>query len=428
MGYKHITLTDDALWSVMQKLRNTLNFLQAALVRLFVFLPREILGCLNILPLLRRHRHRRQRNSGARRIAFEAYSPHLAQMFVPILDALAKEQDLTIDFIVMFHPFRGLRGMRQTQRAAHEILKIPEERIRRIWQVYWEKYDCIICNDIYAKFPILRTHKILLPHGPGFSSREITTSLLRKSAHDFDSFFLVGESSNRSAKKYIRHRPQTYVVGFPYVDPLVTGATCATRLLGDPRLASGRKRVLFAPHWGTATVTGEQSEFSFERVMDCLISKDILVILKLHAALEVKGQAHGVSWPQVLSRYEGADKVLVVHDMHDIPYFQMADLLITDFSGRAFCFMLTDKPVILLAQPESHFEHPLKKARYEKMKQGSYVVKTVAELSLGLDLSLQHPGERSAARKRVVEDNFAFRGCAAAENGKTVRRLAAAAR
>jgi hypothetical protein len=398
----------------MQKLFYLIYCLKALIFRAVVFFPCEFIGYLNFSPFF---------SSGSMQIAFQAYNPQTAQIYLPILKELREVPGISPRFVVMFHPQHGFRGMKDTADFAVRELGFDKKEVMPVWRTYWRRFDGLVCSDVYAKFPIVRARKILLPHGAGLLSRWVTKHPLRKSVSDFDIYLTCGEFDRAQVSKYIDGKPSLQVVGFPFVDPLfqVKPASDATEAaLPD----TGRKTVLYGPSWGHPYAYGDILSRNIRDVMTCLREKDVDVLLKLHAASFYPAQSRGISWRKKLAEYGQWENVTIITDLSDIPAMKTADILITDISSRSFNFMITDRPVIIYGVPGRYLDTDIERYRMEKISGGAYFASDHYQLSNFIDRCVSTPNEMSPARKRVVEDLFAHPGCAAKKTAACILREA----
>jgi hypothetical protein len=395
----------------MRKLVYLIHCIKALIFRAVIFFPFELMGYLPIFRTI-------PPKSG-KRIAFQAYNPQTAQIYLPIINALRKNPGIDIWFVVMFHPYHGLRGIKETASFAVRELGISRNRVMPVWNSYWQRFDCLVCCDVYAKFPIVRTRKILLPHGAGLLSRWVKRHPLRKTVSDFDSYLLCGEFDRFQVRDLISEKTSLRVVGFPFVDTLFERA-CRHGEAGKRVSAAGRKTVLYAPSWGHPYAYGEILSRNLAEVMECLRDKAVDILLKLHAASFYPAQSRGVRWKKMLSKYRAWKNVTPVFDLNDIPSMKTADVLITDISSRSLNFMITDRPVIIYGVPADYSRTEVERRRLNKILEGAYLAQDRTRLSALLDRCLICPDEMSVVRRRVVEDVFAHPGRAAV---KTAERL-----
>src|SRR5262245_14006421 len=205
----------------------------------------NFLGLLNVRAALRRPNPERER------IAFQAYSVHLAQCFAPIIASLQQEAPhIDIDLIILPHPHFSFRSLWQLWTFSRDVLRVPERNIRFFWQVLWEKYDLLVCTDVYARFPLRATEKVLVKHGAGVATRILKRHPLRKTIFDFDLVLVNGDAdyevlSRFCAPKFFADR--VAVAGFPYLDRLHACPETREAYLRRVGLASNRKIALVAP-------------------------------------------------------------------------------------------------------------------------------------------------------------------------------------
>ena len=392
-----------------------LYLLKAIFFRFFVFFPFEISGYLNLFPYFRKDK------GIGKKVALQAFNPQIAQVFLPLVQALRNsEKNINIYFVVMFHPYYGFQGMKDTKNYARDVLQIEGSRILYVWQTYWKKFDCLICSDVYAKFPLRKSENIIIPHGAGLLSRWIQKSKFRKTVSDFDSFFLCGNLDLLQVQNDVEQGTELHVVGFPFVDLLAKdpeGKYIQMEISGEKE----RKIVMYAPSWGHIYKYGDFLSQNFEEVMACLLKKEVAVLVKLHAASYVRAQAGGIAWRKRLEKYQNYENVQIIHELNDIHYFRAADILITDFSSRSFAFMITDKPIIIYGVPSNFTQTRIEGIRMKKITEASYIANNPQELSEVLDRCMKNPEEMSTQRKEVVNEVFSNLGCATNEMVRLIK-------
>jgi len=183
-----------------------MNALKSALLnkltvafRMLVEHAMNFIGCLNITPLLISDK------SARKKIAFQAYDFLEAQFYQTIIPELLKEPDkFQIIFIVLPHPYYPLESTLKLKKFAHSKLCVPRENIKFYWEVLWDKFDLTIYADMYAKFPLRKTKKYLLNHGPGIHAGMIKKGgWYNKTIFDFDLIFLAGDEDLKLIKKIV---------------------------------------------------------------------------------------------------------------------------------------------------------------------------------------------------------------------------------
>ncbi len=400
----------------MGKMIQLLYLIKALFFRAIVFFPFECGGYLHLCG--------GPSKSQKKRIAFQAYNPQTAQAFLPIVNGLKKQAGLEIWFIVMFHPYHGLKGLIETKAFAIKELGIEKNNLLFIWEAYWRRFDALVCSDVYAKFPVIKTKKIIIPHGAGLLSRWVVKNPLRKTVSDFDAYLLCGDFDLLQVKDRLIGKTELHRVGFPFVDSLFHNSTRSG--LPDHEAAvkaDNRKVVLYAPSWGHTYTYGDILSRNIIEVMACLRDKEVLVLLKLHAASYIPAQAKGILWRKKIYQYLDRAQVQLITELDDRPFFKAADILITDISSRSFNFMITGKPVIIYGVPDHYMKIGIERLRLKKIYQGAYQANTPHELSIMLDRCLQKPHEMALERQKVVKDVFTNPGCAASKTARVIMQI-----
>lgn len=402
----------------MRKLIYLFNVIKALFFRAIVFFPFECCGYICL--------HGALSKGPKKRIAFQAYNPQTAQVFIPIVNELKKQAGLEIWFIVMFHPYHGLKGLIETRAFAINKLGIEKHNLLFIWEAYWRRFDALVCSDVYAKFPVTKTKKLIIPHGAGLLSRWVVKNPLRKTVSDFDAYLLCGDFDLSQVKDRLSGKIELHSVGFPFVDSLFQDST-RSGLPGHEAAAvkaDNRKVVLYAPSWGHTYTYGDILSRNIMEVMACLRDKALIVLLKLHAASYIPAQARGIVWRKKINQYLDRDQVHIITELDDRPFFKAADILITDISSRSLNFMITGKPVIIYGVPDQYPESGIESMRIKKIYEGAYHANTPFELSIMLDRCLQNPHEMALERQKVVRDVFTNPGYAASSTARVIRQIA----
>jgi hypothetical protein len=366
----------------------------------------NFLGMLNVRPVLRRPHPERKR------IAFQAYSVHLAQCFAPIVAKLQQEApDIDIDFIILPHPHFTFRSLWELRKFSRDVLNVPEKNIRFFWQVLWEKYDLLVCTDVYARFPLRSRKKVLLKHGAGVASRILKRHPFRKTIFDFDLVLVNGDADYEillrfCASKFIAD--SVVVAGFPYLDRLHTCPETRAAYLQRVGLASNKKIALLAPSWrGLKAIQVRQPDY-LDAIIAVLRQLDWQVIIKLHACSFNKAMAQGEDWVRRLCCYP-RQNVCIDDNIDDVPALLYADLLVTDISSRAFDFMLLDKPAIAVF-PDGVFTDRLDFERIKLMRQGVFFAGSPAEIEAIITQTVNGHGRLPGECQRLARHFFANPG------------------
>lgn len=316
-----------------------------------------------------------KRSNQKPRIAFQAYSPHLAQFYRPIIRALrATDPEIEIGFIVLIHPQLPLDTASALKRYAHRVLGIPRRRIHYFHSTLWRSYDLLICNDMYARFPIRVSKKLYMAHGICATRRDIICHPARKTMFDFALALYASRTDiRRLTESYCGRRrlPRMLATGLPFLDRVNKLAASKMAYGCRLNLNPARPTVLIAPHWRNLDAD------YFNQVIGVLLNLEVNLVVKLHAVSHYKQMVGDVDWPAKLAAIEKAGGVAVDRADDDLPALAHADLLVTTLSSsRAFVGMLLDKPVILYPGREKETDR-IQLKRHRLMRRGAYAADSV---------------------------------------------------
>ncbi|MBI3800070.1 MAG: CDP-glycerol glycerophosphotransferase family protein [Deltaproteobacteria bacterium] len=322
---------------------------------------------------------RRRSCSPAKKVAFQAYSVHLAQFFQTTIAHLHTDPNVEVSFIILLHPQFPLRTLSELRAYARSVLGIPEKRIKLFWQVLWADFDLIIYTDVYARFPMRKTRKCLIAHGPGLMPRFFRKHPLRKTVFDFDLVAASGAYDLAILEEAVagRQSPRLVSVGFPFLDRLFGESESREEFSRSQGFDPARPLVLFSPHWQTLNEEG-----SGQRVRDviaALRAANVNVLIRPHVCSLNRTMARNVDWRSKLLALSENRAVRVDFNLDDIPALRHADAIVTDRSSRAFNAMLLAKPVILYPPEQGH--GALESRRYNLMCSGSYMARTPSEIT-----------------------------------------------
>jgi hypothetical protein len=361
-----------------------------ALARILVELGRRSLGLLL---------YRRRPDPTVARVAFQAYSVHLAQFFAPVMRRLVERQpDVEVHLVVLRHPHFTSADARQLRQWATEELGLARQSVHEHALSLWRSWDVLVCADLFASFPLRRTRSCFLPHGPGLTSRALTWRLGRKTVWDFDLVLTSGPYDLELLQAAGRGTTEVVATGTPFLDRLVSPTTTAGAYLRTLGLNSHRPKVMFAPAWQTVAQQPDRGRAYVEGVVTALGELDVDVLVKLHSCLFNRHMSRGVDWQRLLEELCRRDSIAFDVAVDDRPALMAADVLVTDISSRSLNFMALEKPVVIFQPP---FERPLTRIdrdRLQLIESGSPVVQSVTELVSAVESALAGEWDREAAR------------------------------
>ena len=334
-------------------------------------LVRNSMGTLKVAPLARRSL------DGPVRISFQSYAIHLAQMYRTIVGPLLERDGIEVSFVLLSHPQFPGSTERNLREFARDELGVPDARVKPYHEALWDRVDLAVYNDVYARFPLVRTRNVLLTHGPLLEERFLDPSSLRKSVADFDVVAVCGDVDYERVSRRFTHiptPPELIRVGFPFLDRLERPSVERGAYLLGLGLDPGRRTVLLAPHWKTLRGEGIAR---FEEVARALGGLPYNVVIKPHACSLVPTMAAGIDWRERLMGYAAQGRVAIDLDPDDIPALAHSDVLVTEQSSRSLVFMLLRKPAVEIV-PDA--PAPSESARLALLRPGVHEAGTAEEL------------------------------------------------
>ena len=237
-----------------------------------------------------------------------------------------------------------------------------------------------------------------------------------------DYIFTTSPTFQALSASSFRVRPdQVFVTGFPKNDIYFTDipgadvgadASVLTKLRALKARQSSQKTILYAPTWRD---TGGDSFFEksedLANLDEFLLRENILFFLKLHPLAQAKAAA-------VWKGREYKNIIFVSPDSDADPLLPFMDMLVTDYSGIYFEFLLLDRPVIFFPfdyekyvtqDRELYFE-------YNGITPGPKAA-TLPELMEALRKTSHGWDEYRSARSRVRDMSYQY------QDGKSAERV-----
>ena len=228
-----------------------------------------------------------------------------------------------------------------------------EERIDKLIK---KKYDIIIVGNVgqLNKISSPDALVVMVYHGIGLKQSYYTDIDKRVNIRSVESKARYNELKNYGHDNLV-------LTGFTKLDRLVNESskqklTAKSKLEIDP----GKKTILYAPSFYPSSIDKLHSFF-------LELSQDHNVIIKLH----------GFSWEQKkyfyqniqcseLSKMSKNIHLLPNDDYDIIPYYLIADILISDISSTMFEYLPIDKPIIQAKCYDLKLKHKIFKKRFWK--------------------------------------------------------------
>jgi hypothetical protein len=345
-----------------------------------------------------------------RRIVFDARTPMNYVMWRPIAGWLATDPR-----IEQWH-MAGEEAGRPY--ALYARAGVTERVISRL-EAQLMRFDLYVCADFVATWLRRRVRRLHIFHGVAGKNGLDDPG---PSVSHFDAFFFINQDRMRRYLHQGVARPDAaYLIGMPKIDRLVDGSldrTAASRQFGlDPL----RPAVLYAPTWSPAS----SLSVAGEALLEALGRLDVNLLVKLHDwAFDPRvPYSGGIDRGARLGAWEAAGRLRLARDPDSTPALAAADLLITDHSSIGFEYLLLDRPLVVLDEPDLVREARVSAEHVGWLREAAAVARTADEALALVVRGLADPGARREARRRVAARLFYRPGTATDRAVAAVYRL-----
>jgi GT2 family glycosyltransferase len=349
------------------------------------------------------------------RILFEAASPLSLAVSRSMLDIMRRDAGLELWYTTSDRAWDpasifGAAGL--TERV------VPAATARRM------KFDAYINTDFWNMTWLpRRTRRIHLFHGvAGKYGLDAPTQIAPVIAAFDRLMFPNRDRLSRYADAGLvdPDSPVAALVGYPKVDCLVDGSLDRAAIQKQLGLDPSAPTVLYAPTWSPYSSLAT----SGESIIRSLAGLGGNIIVKLHdRSYDISDRASGgIDWRMRIERVCRENGVHLALDFDVSPYLYVADVLVTDHSSVGFEFMLLDRPIVVIDQPEL-----LEKARVSQEK--AALLHSASEVAPADDVagavyrSLVDPSRRAAERQAIAAQLFYRPGGASERAARCVYSL-----
>ena len=144
------------------------------------------------------------------------------------------------------------------------------------------------------------------------------------------------------------------VVGFPRNQAMIENTVNINRLKNNNNLA-GRKIILYAPTGNRNNIDYIESEFSISNInfikfiRDILSNSDVVLIIKTHVNDDISKEIEEIA--------NDCNNIIFQNELkldYDYDSLLISDVLITDFSTIYADYLLLDKPIYIISNPDPH--------------------------------------------------------------------------
>ena len=345
-----------------------------------------------------------------KKILFETHHLYYWPNYRPIIDELKNRKNYCIDASM---PIRTSLVEKNILKEACTELKIEfideNNETSRIQKILNNKYDIIIVGNVGQLNKIVNNHTIavMVYHGIGLKQsyyKDIDERIDIRSV----------ESINRYDKlKKLGHK-NISMTGYTKLDRLKNIDEEEISIIKKTlNLDFSKKTILFAPTFYPTSLELLYNELA-------VLSQECNVIIKLH----------GFSWEQKRFQYQSkmykklakkhSSIALLDKTIYDIiPYYKIADLLITDISSTLFEFLPLNKPIVQAQCFTLRLKHKIFRKRFwQKLDLNrlenvsfAYKIDRPEDLLSRVFYALENPREMSKKRELALKKSlFNFDG------------------
>lgn len=337
-----------------------------------------------------------------KKILFEAHHLYYFPNFLPIIVELKKDKKNLINVSMPIRDHKKeTNQLRKICKSLEVIFIENESEEKRIQNIKVKKFDIVFVGNVGHLNKLVNNNAIavMVYHGIG---------LKQSYYNDIDK--RIDIRSVESEKRYkeldcLGHK-NICLTGFTKLDRLITitkdEVDFAKAELG---LDYSNKTILYAPTFYPSSLEAIYDEIA-------VLSQEYNVIVKLHS----------FSWRQSRYRYQSEmyEKLsneihsiyLLSDDIYDIiPYYKIADILITDISSTLFEYLPENKPIIQVNCFKLRLKHrifnrrfwrKLDIARLENID-FTFKVNQIENLLSSVFFALENPEELSLQRKQALK-------------------------
>jgi CDP-glycerol glycerophosphotransferase (TagB/SpsB family) len=177
-------------------------------------------------------------------------------------------------------------------------------------------------------------------------------------------------------------------MGFPFIDALASSPLTREQYDARLHLTPDKPIVLFGPHHFALEMGG--SADYLRDMLEALKPLDANLVLKLHATSFYPAMAGGNHWRPVLEKLARDPRVHIDEEEEDLSALYHADVLVNDYSSRAFIFMAMHKPVVLVTPSTPNLTQE-NLDRMKLMRSGSLLARSPSEAARLVSRVLSDP-------------------------------------
>lgn len=353
--------------------------------------------------------HRIGRARRVRRVLVELRTPVYRAVLGPVYEALGQLENVVVYFTSEY-PDR-IRPL------------VPAGRFLTHAQAEWRRFDLYLNADPWAAARLRRcARRLNFFHGVAGKYDLDQPSGLPMGFEYYDRVaFINHDRMSRYLSAGVVTPTQARLVGYPKLDRLASGQLDGAAIRGRLKLREGRRTVLYAPTYSSAS----SLHLAGEAIVQSLASAGLNVIVKLHdRSLDSDPRyTGGIDWRARMRHLESPGQITYVEDSDLTPYLAAADVMVTDHSSAGFEFLVLDRPLMVFDAPGLATVARINPEKIALLRSAAAVVHDTRELSLTVRSELDLPRRLSAERRQVASAMFYDPGRATARALALAREL-----
>jgi hypothetical protein len=342
-------------------------------------------------------RLKRWRSPDARSVLINARTPMNYAVMAPVHKAMRDDPRVALYFMAGENPHRA----REVYREASGDLRVISPARAAL-----KKFDAYLAADfLWPRLP-RGTRRIQMFHGVAGKYAHIYDRPDR-SMRDWHRLFFINRrrlGNFVSSGAIDTGSPAARLIGMPKLDCLVDGSLKREAILDSLGMDPARPSVLYAPTWSPYSSLNSLGEELVSR----LAAAGFAVMVKLHDRSLDPEYVHsgGIDWAARLDPLLCKGGGMLVNGSDSCPCLAAADVLITDHSSIGFEYLLLDRPVVRIEEPELIAKTNINPEYVELLREASTTVSNAEEAVEAVERSLAEPARQSVARKAVAGELF----------------------
>jgi len=296
----------------------------------------------------------------------------------------------------------------------YKMIGLGDEKLITYLRASLMQFDIFISPEMPIYGGNQAKIKIHIFHGVSFKGGSISKEVLK-----YDKLFLYGEYQKRRfvERGILKEDDERFeMIGMPKLDCLVDGSLDKNKIIANLQLDEKLPTLIYAPTWRYSSLETNGIE-----IIQTLSKMNINFLIKLHDHSYDRGLTH-IDWKKELEKLK-TPNMRIIRDYDICPYLYVSDILLSDASSVANEYTVLDRPIVFFDSPDISKRYGKRMDEEAFEKRPGLVVKSVSELKIAIEHSLQNPHEFSDIRNQISHDLFYQPGTATERAVKKIYEL-----